>query len=400
MQVEVKKGEFHEFPDDATPQEIEAALKKGGYPSMTASPQENPFVSGLRNIAAGALQFGKENAEPWAEVLSPLKAFLHPRNPNEMQPGQAINQTNTSLMHGTPQEEQLSGIDPYKIMGTKPAESLLSPEGIEQNAIPLAGALTGGYQLGKAGLKYLGKLINPNNVAKEFVSKTLEEIPIMHKEAESKQEAAYDIFNNQFGKNIVSVDPKNYLNIDRKDLKYIGPDAKKLLADFYNEPFAENLHKFKSQLGKDSTAMAGNSNKTYTRQAVNRVKDIAENKLLSSLEQNPTAKESYLQGTKISREEKFPFESTPKLGQIINESINPEDMSLKQLKNALTNATQKMKGKIRSVPENHYLHDVLSKVRMKENEINRLKYIRNTTRGLAGIAGAAELVNVLRGRNP
>lgn len=293
-----------------------------GSSEADPQPHENPFVMGLRNVGAGFLQSAKTMAEPWAEALSPLKGLLHPRNPNEMQPGQAVNQTNSSLMHGTPQEEQLSGIDPYKIMGTKPAEHYFnSPEGMEQFAGEFGPAL---YGAGSLLSKSLRKL-SPANIAKNIVH-TGENI----KNKFSGPEGLYtNLFKSarQEGLGQVKVDPSK-ININ-KIQEFANPKYTESLEKFANNPDIENAHWAQSDLKKYIKYMSNKSSLTKPEQQSLKAATDAKNHIVENMfGKNENLTKSYSDITKGYRKEYIPYTNKHiqnyKNGDLLPEELIPK----------------------------------------------------------------------------
>ncbi len=285
-------------------------------------PHENPFVNGLRNVGAGFLQSLKATAEPWAEALSPLKELLHPQNPNEMKPGQAANQAIGSLLHGTPQEEQLSGIDPYKMMGTKPAEHYFnSPEGLEQFAGEFGPSL---YGAGSLLAKSLRKL-SPENIAQNIVH-TGEAI-------KNKYSGADGLYTNLFksarqeGVGQVKVNP-NKIDINTIE-EFANPKYTESLEKFVNNPDIENAHWAQSDLKKYIRYMSNKSSLTKPEQKSLNAATEAKNHIVENMfGNNDKLSNHYNEITKGYRKEYIPYTNKNiqnyKSGELLPQELLPK----------------------------------------------------------------------------
>lgn len=246
-------------------------------------------------------------------------------------------------------------------------------------------------------VNYGANLINPNRLANQLAQQELHGMQHTFTGMSNRQADAYDAFNRQFGHTILTQNPERYLHYPEEILQEFGPRVRNLYRNFLNDPTATRLHRFQSQLGKESTKMQGNPLLNDKRQAYNEARSIAQGNMTQSLQSNPAALASYEHGRAITRDELEPMRVTKDLRKIMNRKKNV--LSLDQLEKVLTKASEQGEnvlnrsgeiiGQRSGVPEGHYLQTALNRIRSHQMDVERLRnqseLAKYLTKGLAKI---------------
>lgn len=199
-----------------------------------------------------------------------------------------------------------------------------------------------------------------------FTGKKLQDIRNEYKLAKKEQKQAYKPVTEKYGNSLLTVEPRSYLNFDKKDVGYFTRNVKKEYNNFLNEPTFDNLHKFQSQLGKDWAKIANEPTKINTAQALMGARESTKDKLRNFLRQDPEMLAQYEKGSDITHKRVSPFEATPTLRKIARGRIT--DMSPKQLASSIKKGTEKELGKEKvAVPSAHPLSETLHKLKNRLN---------------------------------
>jgi hypothetical protein len=246
-------------------------------------------------------------------------------------------------------------------------------------------------------VNYGRNLINPDRLANQLAQRELHGMQHTFTDMSNRQTDAYDAFNRQFGHTILTQNPQQYLHYPQEILQEFGPRVRNLYRNFLNDPIASRLHRFQSQLGKESMKMRGNSLLNDKRQAYDEARSIAQGNMSQSLQSNPAALASYEHGRAITRDELEPMRVTKDLRKVMNRKKN--DLSLDELENVLTKASEQGENvlnragqttrQIGGIPEGHYLQTALNRIRSHQMDVERLRnqseLAKYLTKGLAKI---------------
>ncbi len=415
--VKAENGMIHEFPDEATSDQIAGALK----PSVSAraeqwlTPSDNPNIekqSGDRYPAKPGIvnnieqmiknQFSNEQAAPRTPQMQErysnpaqmpefadmskqekmqrlaLSAF-DPANRDAVGAGQmagggyendATRQAATMLP--TLAAPEISGGNSLlmRYLGA-PAINAMSRIGVgtagnaayagdkadtmDQFKTLLKNSLGGNALLeaGTAPIRGLGYSAEMLNPV-AYTSEKMAQIRNEYHEAREAQRAAYAPVTEQYGHVNVTNTPRTYLNFDRNDTKYFTPEVKKVYGDFLDEPTFDNLHRLQSQMGKDAASMTGNSSKINTRQTLESARDRVQERAQTFLSRDPEALASYNRGRDITRDVLKPYEANINLRRVAQGNVT--SMSPNKLRNEITKGVEKGR---HAIPENHPLQNHL-----------------------------------------
>ena len=247
-------------------------------------------------------------------------------------------------------------------------------------------------------------LVSPTRTANKFARQAITDIQNQYSKGIKSQKLSYDQFFKPYGKNTITFTPGSYLNINKRDIKSLYPKTKKLYDEFLSEPNANNLHSFQSQLGKDAVKETNEG----IRQKFRAMQEISQNKLESYAKSlnDPKAYEGLLEGKRITRDIVKPFEVTPTAKKIAKKNITPKGRNYEEVVEAVKKAneagtnildplTGEVTGRIKGVPESHYLKSLEKELENKTNTINRRRLYKRALLGTAATAGGYELLNFM-----
>jgi hypothetical protein len=354
----------------------------------------------VRDVGAGLMSFGKSAAQPYAAIYNKLKG----ENPPDLfgfakrTPGLTPYQQFTEQ---TPEEnaDELPSIDPYKLAGTKKKplwdEKGINVGGIEQatgeygpDAIAIFQALRAFPHIARSAID----LFRPEAYARRLAQENVHGIQHEFTAAQGRQGQAYDVPHTRYGQALTTNNPVQYLGYSRSQMRYFGPEARRLYDEFVASPTMNNLHRFQSQLGNDAVKKAERF--PYTAQSLRQSRQTAQQRLEQFLQSqnDPEALAAYQEGQRITREEVEPMRSTKKLRKVTNRKINEMDFNelQRELEKAMETGTNVLnrQGQITSqvggVPEGNYLRDLLERMNYQGRSINQRRIFNKILKKLGG----------------
>lgn len=362
-----KTGQEHEFPDDATPQEIEMATSSISYKNKNE--ESNKALSNFLqprlpiglDIASGLMSLiGKSPQQK--DIIRNLPYIASNSRPDIASKFfQGIGEETPLLMTGINSVPGLLGTA-GRIAGQTGYGAAVQPENRTKGAISglLASAIGEAIPGTASAIGSFAEKINPVKFAKSKISEML----MNFKNAEQRQKEAYSLSNKYDKEKVLSDpmirmdyhDPKDFLGFDKSDLSVASKDK---YEKFIKNPTFGNLHKLQSQLYEDAKSYKKIDPDSYQKAinarsiVIDRAKQFLQNK-------DPKALAGYEEGARITREELKPYLETNDLKKIMFQKV--KEIQPSKLESVIRGAMEKVNSKI---PENHHLRKVLDELQNK-----------------------------------